>query len=53
MRDTEEGGQGAKVAEETDSGAGGFDGGFPGDVGEFGGPMDRERDQIERCEDRR
>ena len=33
--------------------AGGFDGGFPGDVGEFGGQMDRESDQIERDEDRR
>ena len=49
----EVGGQGAKVTEESDSGAGGFDGGFPGDVGEFGGQMDRECDQIERDEDRR
>ena len=49
----EVGGQGAKIAEESDTGACGFDGGFPSDVGEFCGQMDRERDQIERDEDGR
>ena len=40
-------------AKNSGSGAGGFDSGLPRDVGEFGGQMDRESDQIERCEDRR
>jgi hypothetical protein len=47
------GGQGAQVAEETDSGACDFDGGFPCLVCEFGGQVNREGDQIESGEDRR
>ena len=52
-REEEVGGEGAQIAEEAESGSGDFDGGFPGDAGEFGGQMDRKSDQIQRCEDRR
>ena len=49
----EKGGRRSGRAEETDSGACDFDGGFPGLVGELGGQVNCEGDQIESGEDRR